>query len=246
MMDHCNIVNGFEYQVNAYEINYNRNGQLHRILLSKREDYRTLLTRGSINVLYRGTSPYIDFAIYCRDSLRIEVTCSEPKTLVESFCENHSKEPLCTWYCHNDLHCKNILVSDSNVKFVDIGDAGPNIACRDSSRLELSIMSMLCLQGSVTTNDCLTALKYMDGEIDQGNISMQAGKLGKILKIVKETMFDEFVYRPSIIDQRLASFVEVYEQLNYSMSSAMRLPEGFGPIVDYYYTKFDDLTKATT
>jgi hypothetical protein len=240
-----NIVDSVEYQVNAQEIDYYRNGQLHRILLSKREDYRTLLARSGISVLYGGTSPYIDFASYCRDSLRIEVTCPEPETVFESFCENHSKEPLCRGYCHNDLHCKNILVSDSNIKFVDIGDAGRNIACRDFSRLELSIMSMLCQQGSVTANDCLTALKYRDGGIDQGNISMQAEKLGNILKIVKESMFDEFVYKPSVIDQRLASFIEVYEQLNYSMSSAMRLPEGFGPIVDYYYTKFDDITKAT-
>ena len=166
--------------------------------------------------------------------------------MLESFCENHGKEPLCEGYCHNDLHCKNILVSDSNIKFVDIGDAGRSIVCRDFSRLELSIMSMLCEQGSVTSDDCLSALKYKEGEIDQGNISMQAGKLGKILKIVKENMFDEFVYRPSAIDQTLANFVEAYEQLNYSMSSAMRLPEGFGPIVDYYYAKFDDVSQATT
>jgi hypothetical protein len=161
----------------------------------------------------------------------------------ESISRLHSiipKQALLYGFRHRDLHCKNCLTSKSNFKIIDIGDSNKSMICTDIARLEISLLSFLINKYQLSMYEVETIVNQIENDEILDNTSEKPYLIANLIKSLRRCFYEQFKVIPNSFDIDLCYYIEVCQQLTYSISSPMKLSKGIEPVIHYWNNKINN------
>jgi len=162
-----------------------------------------------------------------------------PFNTIENLHNNQPKTGLYYAFRHRDLHCKNCLTSRSNFKVLDVADSGESMICSDIARLEISLLSYLIKELELDQIEVENILTQIENHVIIEEISQRSGIIAKLIKSIRNCFYHQFKVNPSELDIDLCYYLELCQQLNYSILSPMKLCRGTIDVVTYWNGKIN-------
>lgn len=165
-----------------------------------------------------------------------------PTELLTTLHSLHPRQGLFFAFRHRDLHCKNCLTSRSNFKIIDVADSNEAMICSDIARLEISLLSYLISKFQLSNSEIEKIMLQAESEKDIAEISEKSLLIAKLIKLLRNCFYSQFKVRPSDFDIDLCYYLELCQQLTYSISSPMKLSKGIEPVIKYWNQKINKHT----
>jgi hypothetical protein len=139
---------------------------------------------------------------------------------------------------HRDLHTRNILVSSSSFKLIDVGDSGRDLAFCDLARLEIAILSCLGECMPLTNDDMVNIIRACEAKRHDAqpssNLSERLSAVANLVTEVRQCFEKKFKWQISEVERCFAYFNELQIQLNHSLISTQRLSSCCGVLVSFW------------
>jgi len=225
------------------EISIKLNNENCKVLLSSKK-YSELLPKinGKISLLFSPKESLQPVNKFFETECNLFLDGFNPTELISNLHSLHPRQGLYFAFRHRDLHCKNCLTSRSNFKVIDVADSNEAMICSDIARLEISLLSYLINKFQLDHSAIEKIMTQIETGKNIDGISEISLQIAKLIKSVRDCFYTQFKVSPSDIDIALCYYLELCQQLTYSISSPMKLSKGIEPVIHYWNQKINKHT----
>jgi len=226
-------------------------GDLTEITIKINCDYcKVLLSSRKYSELLKSSNSKIALVFIPKQSIQtvnkyLETECGllldgfNPSELINALYRLHPRQGLYYAFRHRDLHCKNCLTSRSNFKIIDIVDSSEAMICTDIARLEISLFSFLISKFQLDKLEVEKIIIQIESENEIEGINEKSLLISKLIKLLRNCFYDQFKVNPSEFDVGLCYYLEICQQITYSISSPIKLSKGIEPIINFWNQKIN-------
>jgi hypothetical protein len=240
----CPVYSSHSYLGDLYEVDIGLLDSRCRLLISSLRSREWLSNLGAtVTLSFIPRETVVSLKDYLGGRTGLKLDSFSPDATLRAFETKIGNVGLHLGFRHRDLHCRNCLVSLSNFKIIDVGDAAfGSLICTDLARLEISLLSRLADSMNLNGADMAEILARSDDAWSDMAMSGAASRIARVIREIRSAFVGAFIVSPTAADRALGYYIECCRQVSYSVSSPLVLQGAMISAISFWEKRMVELT----